>query len=755
MAKYNLENYLDKDGLGFPLNFRRGNPNPLDNSSVWKSLAEAQNYAQTDPTAYVGQVLSVVNYTPAVTEEVDGEVVIKTPSQSTVEVYYIKDEAGNLEPVGTSPIGDEKTVTVAEDGTVSLYGVAGLEFERDVVDEEGNPTGQKENVQFQPLMTKDGLVWVEPSKTTVEGLAALIDGLTIRVSALENDRVTEQELADAIKELKEYADAAYDDTKLAGRVKTIEDDYLKAADKIELQGNIDVVGGKVTTLIGSDAGKSVRTIANEELAAQLIPEDAAEAYDTLQEIAAWIQEHPGDAAEMNREIDDLQEKVVLGTYVDGEETKEYATVKAYVEAEVKVVSDALTAYQDAHASDYTNTQIDAAIKVNTDAIDTLDNKVDIGDKTVSEYVDDAIDTISGDNKSISISEDKVISILGFNGLGTEQVQYLPRTKKVVDKEAVSTSEETTVNETYSGDVSQKTIISIPITSPDVLKSATVTSVYLNNTNGSVGLQSSLYTVSGPLNKTIVVSLTDTSYVDEYDTIDINYTYVYERTTITEAEEAHLELEWAPMDSIAVDGDGNTRTVVKAGDNGLVSVNGTYDGGTDTYTYTVDVLKDEQGNPVFLQKEEEYSELNTTAKTVLDAINELDGKTFDKIEEIDFNADDVTAHGLEFIEINDGIITHNVVFRDSTEKFQGIAHFNLPIAAGENVTIAANEDKTNVVIGVPQATLAALGVVKSSEAQNKVYVEEDGTMTVNSLNVNKLEQTEGEWLILNGGNASLA
>ena len=88
MAKYNLENYLDKDGLGFPLNFRRGNPNPLDNSSVWKSLAEAQNYAQTDPTAYVGQILSVVNYIAAVTDD-EGAVV--TPSQSTVDVYYIKE----------------------------------------------------------------------------------------------------------------------------------------------------------------------------------------------------------------------------------------------------------------------------------------------------------------------------------------------------------------------------------------------------------------------------------------------------------------------------------------------------------------------------------------------------------------------------------------------------------------------------------------------------------------------------------------
>ena len=48
----------------------------------------------------------------------------------------------------------------------------------------------------------------------------------------------------------------------------------------------------ITTLVGNDSGKSARTIANEELAAQLIPDSAQESLDTLQEIADWIQNHP-------------------------------------------------------------------------------------------------------------------------------------------------------------------------------------------------------------------------------------------------------------------------------------------------------------------------------------------------------------------------------------------------------------------------------------------------------------------------------
>lgn len=59
---------------------------------------------------------------------------------------------------------------------------------------------------------------------------------------------------------------------------------------------------QITTLVGDDAGQSVRAIAVDELAKQLIPEEAQESMDTLAEIAAWIQSHPGDAATMNQAI---------------------------------------------------------------------------------------------------------------------------------------------------------------------------------------------------------------------------------------------------------------------------------------------------------------------------------------------------------------------------------------------------------------------------------------------------------------------
>ena len=100
--------------------------------------------------------------------------------------------------------------------------------------------------------------------------------------------------------------STYDDTEIRG---LIQDN----ADAIEAHKT--AIDSKVTTLVGTDTDKSVRTIANEELAAQLIPENAKESLDTLTEIAAWIQSHPDDASAMNAAITALQ--TLVGTIPEG------------------------------------------------------------------------------------------------------------------------------------------------------------------------------------------------------------------------------------------------------------------------------------------------------------------------------------------------------------------------------------------------------------------------------------------------------
>lgn len=113
-------------------------------------------------------------------------------------------------------------------------------------------------------------------------------------------------------------------------------------DDTEVRGLIGANASAIATLNDQDTGKSVRTIANEELTKQLIPENAKEALNTLQEIAAWIQAHPDDASAMNGKITALQTAVgkpaegdtpATGLYLaDAENAAEIARVAALLEA---------------------------------------------------------------------------------------------------------------------------------------------------------------------------------------------------------------------------------------------------------------------------------------------------------------------------------------------------------------------------------------------------------------------------------------
>ena len=107
-----------------------------------------------------------------------------------------------------------------------------------------------------------------------------------------------------------------------------------------------------------------------------------------------------------------------------------------------------------------------------------------------------------------------------------------------------------------------------------------------------------------------------------------------------------------------------------------------------------------------------------------------------------------------VEAGKGLSTNDYTNEDK-EKLQGIAS-----GAQANVieVVKINNEALPIsekAVNIPIATAQALGVVKGSADENKVSVGVDGTMEVNSLNVNKLTQTDGDTLILNGGNSTTA
>lgn len=83
---------IKKDGnfMGLPMNIQRGNPIPLDDSSVYYSKATMETYAKSGVTAYVGQIVTLVDET-----------------NKTCEAYMIANEAGTLiKLAATTATGD-------------------------------------------------------------------------------------------------------------------------------------------------------------------------------------------------------------------------------------------------------------------------------------------------------------------------------------------------------------------------------------------------------------------------------------------------------------------------------------------------------------------------------------------------------------------------------------------------------------------------------------------------------------------------
>ena len=220
------------------------------------------------------------------------------------------------------------------------------------------------------------------------------------------------EINDAIKIAEIEAAIQALDEKLSKEIEDHIELYEALVQLVEGHGTrLTTAEGKLTTLIGEDADKSVRTIANEELSKQLIPENAAEALDTLQEIAAWIQAHPGDAAAMNKAIEDLE--ALVGTLPEGitatNVTGYIGEVKAALEQSISAEQARAEAAEQANADAIIaeKERAEAAEKVNADAIAAEKARAEAAEKDLKEAADilkgrvDAFDTILDEEGSVT------------------------------------------------------------------------------------------------------------------------------------------------------------------------------------------------------------------------------------------------------------------------------------------------------------------------------------------------------------------
>lgn len=144
---------IDKSAnfMGLPMNIARGNPMALDTTEIWYSLSELETYAKSGATAYVGQIVQLVDET-----------------NKTATAYIIANVDGDLVEVGSSTLGDNKTIELTDDGILRIVGAEDA----------------KKGAQL--VMGDNGIVsWVVPDTTTVEGLSTAVSALDERVDAVE------------------------------------------------------------------------------------------------------------------------------------------------------------------------------------------------------------------------------------------------------------------------------------------------------------------------------------------------------------------------------------------------------------------------------------------------------------------------------------------------------------------------------------------------------------------------------------------
>lgn len=255
----------DFNASSLPVAFSRGISAPIDKSLVWYSLEELKAYATTDPTAYVGQIVSLVD-----------------EAANTSTAYIIADAAGSLQEVGSATLGDEKTITLNEENGILSLKDWGVQYYRW---EEGEEDGQGQHVLQQvdddhpwltglePKVVNTGsgfeLAWYQPSSTTIEGVSSIVNSVQTSVTNLTNAIGTAEDEAGKDTVYGSIAQVKEDNETNATAIEEIKSSYLPLSGGT-LTGALTLVDGgeaisgtavdtKIANAIGS-AGHLKRSI---------------------------------------------------------------------------------------------------------------------------------------------------------------------------------------------------------------------------------------------------------------------------------------------------------------------------------------------------------------------------------------------------------------------------------------------------------------------------------------------------------------
>lgn len=252
--------------MTFDKSFSRSNGQPLDSTEIFYSLIAAQDYAKTD-VAYVGQKI----------------VVVETKDDVTTVTHYGIEADNSLKELGAIPVGDGVTVEVV-DGKIQLAAL------------EGHTSGT-----YQPFLVDGKIEWREPSATTVEGLDS-------RLTTAEEDIESIEVIVG--KEASEGVEAT-------GLVKAVADN----ADAIEAEADARKDADKAN----SDAIDAINTkigeVAEGKTIVEMISDAQSEATYDDTDLVARVEAAEADIDALESKAHEHANKAELDKIVEGDKAK--------------------------------------------------------------------------------------------------------------------------------------------------------------------------------------------------------------------------------------------------------------------------------------------------------------------------------------------------------------------------------------------------------------------------------------------------
>ena len=214
--------------MAMPSGMNRMGQFPLDMSSVYYDMESLEAYAKSGAVAYVGQIVSLVD-----------------EANNKVTVYSIQNTAGDLKEVGVIPTGDGKTISVSENGQISLLA-----------------SGDKTAGAQLTLQADGTIAWVKPDTSTAEGQDAAIKALQATVDGTENS----EGLVDKVATLEDYVGKPAEGETAAEGLFLALDEEIARAKKAEsdLDAAIKAIDFVDTTEL-NDAITAARTEISQEI----------------------------------------------------------------------------------------------------------------------------------------------------------------------------------------------------------------------------------------------------------------------------------------------------------------------------------------------------------------------------------------------------------------------------------------------------------------------------------------------------------